>query len=118
MTQKKAIEPSSWSEFLTDFSKRNRGRRARFEIFGVQGSVSEETREGVFESASINGRVVKIDRSYDDDGTLRTMTDDLHDVHGIEVQFDVDNTEDTIEFTDHNGDMTVLHFESNIDGDS
>lgn len=118
MTVKKLIEPSTWPEFLAAFSKRNRGRRARFELFRRDGETAEEDQEGHFESAAVNGRVVKITRNYERLGQNRTMTDELHDTHGIEVQYDTDGSEDTIEFTDHKGNMTVLHFESLVDGDS
>lgn len=117
MTMKKIIEPSNWNEFLAEFSVRNRGRRARFEIFD-HGNAAEEQQEGHFEKAAINNRVVSITRSYESHGEVRSMTDDLHDTHGIEIQLDAEGNEDTIEFSNHNGDMTVLHFESRIDGDS
>jgi len=118
MTVKKLIDPATWPEFLAEFSGRNRGRRARFELFRRDGSVAEEDQEGHFEGATVDGRVVRVERVYERLGESRTMTDDLHDTHGIEVQYDTDGSEDTIEFTDHKGDMTVLHFESLVDGDS
>ena len=118
MTVKKLIDPATWPEFLAAFSERNRGRRALFELFRRDGVVAEVERDGNFYGISLNGRVVTINRIYDDDGENKVMADELHDTHGIEVQYDTDNSEDTIEFTDHKGDMTVLHFESLVDGDS
>jgi hypothetical protein len=118
VTVKKLIEPSTWAEYLADFSARNKGRRARFELFRRDGEVAEEGREGVFDGLSVDGRVVTVNRTYDDHGQTKSMSDELHDTHGIEVQYDTDNSEDTIEFTDHKGNMTVLHFESRVDGDS
>jgi hypothetical protein len=118
MTVKKLIDPATWPKFLADFSERNRGRRARFELFRRDGEIAEEEREGHFEGVTIDGRVVTIKRIYERLGEGRTMVDDLHDTHGIEVQYDTDGSEDTIEFMDHKGDMTVLHFESLVDGDS
>jgi hypothetical protein len=118
MTVKKLIEPAAWPEFLAEFSERNRGRRARFELFRRDGAVAEEDQEGNFEDVSVDGRVVKVKRSYNRLGESRVMTDELHDTHGIQVQYDTDNSEETIEFTDHKGNMTVLHFESLVDGDS
>lgn len=114
---KTIIDSAEWQEFLSDFSNRNRGRRARFEIFD-RGSSAEEQQEGHFESASIDGRVVTITRTYESQGEKRSMNDELHDIHGIEIQLDADGSENTIEFSNHNGDMTVLHFESMVDGDS
>ena len=118
MTVKKLIEPTTWPEFLAEFSERNRGRRARFELFRRDGETAEEGQEGHFEGIAVDGRVVTVNRTYDRLGQNRLMTDELRDTHGIEVQYDTDGTEDTIEFTDHKGDMTVLHFESRVDGDS
>jgi len=118
MTVKKMIDPATWPEFFAAFSERNKGRRARFELFRRDGAVAEESREGRFDGARVDGRVVTVKRGYETPGGDRTMSDDLHDTHGIEVQYDTDGSEDTIEFTDHKGDMTVLHFESLVDGDS
>lgn len=117
MTQKATIEPSNWLDFLSDFTDRNRGRRARFEIFRP-GTSAEEQQEGHFETATINDNVVTIQRSYESHGEQKIMSDDITDVHGIVVQLDTDGSEDTLEFTDHNGDLTVLHFESLVDGGS
>ena len=118
MTVKKLIDPATWPEFLAEFSARNKGRRARFELFRRDGEVAEEEREGNFTVISATGRVVTVERTHDEHGEARRMSDEIHDTHGIEVQYDTDGSEDTIEFTDHRGDMTVLHFQSLVDGDS
>lgn len=117
MTQKATIDPATWLDFLSEFTERNRGRRARFEIFRT-GSSTEEQQEGHFETATISDDVVTIQRSYESQGEQKIMSDDVKDVHGITVQLDTDGSEDTIEFTNLNGDLTVLHFESLVDGDS
>lgn len=117
LNMKKTIDPAEWNQFLSEFSARNRGRRARFEIFGG-GGVSEEQQEGRFEAADLNGRTASVTRSYEDHGEQRSMVDEIHDIHGIEVQLDAEGGEDTIGFSNHNGETTVLHFESLIDGDS
>ncbi|MBX3242942.1 MAG: hypothetical protein KF685_00555 [Acidobacteria bacterium] len=118
MTQKSTVEPSTWNDFLTEFSERNKGRRARFELFGQGGSVREESQEGHFEKATLGGRTVTVIRSYESQGIKKSMEDEIKDVHGVEVQFDTDGSEDTIEFMNHNGDKTVLRFESLVDGSS
>lgn len=118
MTQKNTIDPAGWGDFLQDFSERNRGRRARFDLFERSGRTAEEQQEGVFESATLEDRHVTVVRGYEDRGEAKTMTDEIKDVHGIAVQLDTDGSESTIEFLNHNGDMTQLHFESNVDGDS
>lgn len=118
MTQKNTIDPAEWEGFLTEFNARNRGRRARFDIFLSNGGTREEQQEGVFESASFSDRHVTVVRSYEENGEAKTMTDEIKDVHGVVVQLDTDGSEATIEFTNHNGDLTQLHFESKVDGDS
>ena len=114
----KSIDPAEWSEFLSEFSERNRGRRARFELFSRGGDVGEEEQEGVFESASIAKSVVTIMRTDNTEGKNESMADEIPNIHGIAVQYDSDNSENTIELTNDKGDMTVLHFESRVDGDS
>ena len=118
MSITKQIEPQNWDSFLEDFSARNKGRRARFELFHHAGDVKEEEQEAHFESATVDGRVVTVKRTDTSGRAPRELTIDLHDTHGIAVQYDTDESEDTLEFTNHKGDMTVLHFESKIDGDS
>ena len=118
MTQRSTVEPSAWNEFLADFSERNNGRRARFELFGQGGSVKEESQEGHFEKASLTGRTVTIVRTYESHGMTKTMTDEIKDTHGIQIQHDAEGGEETLEFMNHNGDKTVLRFESLIDGAS
>jgi hypothetical protein len=113
----KTIDPQEWAEFLTDFSTRNRGRRARFEAFSRQG-VAEEDEEAVFEKIAIEKDVVTVTRTNRSASSDSAITDDVSGVHGISVQYDTDNSENTLEFMNTNGDMTVLHFESKVDGDS
>ena len=112
--QKKTIEPSEWDTFLSGFSDRNTGRRARFEAF-TSGGVAEEDEEASFQSVSIENNVVTVDRDTAKGGPI---ADRIDDVRGIAVQFDSDESENTIEFMDANGDVTVLHFESMVDGES
>ena len=114
----KLIEPSEWDRFLSEFSERNRGRRARFELFSREGDVGEEDQEGVFESASVKNGVVTIKRLDNTEVENETMSDDIPNIHGISIQYDSDQSENTIELTNDKGDMTVLHFESRVDGDS
>lgn len=114
----KQIEPNNWSSFLEDFSARNKGRRARFELFHHAGGVKEEEQEAHFEGASVNGRVVTVKRTDTSGKQPVAMSLDIRDIHGIAVQADTEGSEDTLEFTNHKGDMTVLHFESKVDGDS
>ncbi len=118
MTERRIIEPSEWEAFLAEFSERNRGRRARFDLFEQSGQTEEESAEGVFERAALNGHRVTVERSYEAASGRRFENDEIKDVHGITVQYDTDGSENTMEFMNHDGDMTQLHFESLVDGDS
>lgn len=114
----KQIDPRDWTTFLEDFSERNKGRRARFELFHRDGDVREEEQDAHFEGAALNGRTVSVRRTDRSGGEPVDLALDVSDTHGIAVQYDTDGSEDTLEFTNHQGDMTVLHFQSKVDGDS
>lgn len=118
MTMINQIEPQEWATFLAGFTTRNRGRGARFELFGPKGGLKEEEREATFESITVDGHVVTVVRSYVSGGTGRSMTDELKNVRGISVQYDTDHSEDMLEFTDDRNAMTTLHFASRVDGNS
>jgi len=117
MTMISVVDPQEWSTFLNGFTERNRGRRARFEIFS-RGNSSEEQQEGHFEHISIDGHTVTVKRTYTAQGRESVMTDELNNVRGISVQYDTDKSEDMLEFADGEGNLTTLHFESHVDGDS
>ncbi len=117
MTMIKAIEPQEWETFLNAFTTRNHGRRARFEIFS-QGDFAEEEQEAYFESVSIDGSIVTVKRTYTKHEQLKTMTDELKGIRGVAIQYDTDNSEDMLEFTNDKNDLTTLHFESRVDGNS
>jgi hypothetical protein len=118
MTMISIVEPSEWEKFLSDFTENNCGRRARFEIFGPNGSFKEEAQEGNFQSISISGNTVTVVRNYEKHGSLAMMKDELKNVRGISAQYDTDNSIDMLEFADEKGGMTTLHFESKVDGNS
>jgi hypothetical protein len=117
MTMIKAVEPQEWGTFLSAFSGRNRRRPARFEVFS-SGSFKEEVQEGRFENISIDGSTVTVKRRYKKHDQDAEMTDELKNIRGISIQYDTDNSEDMLEFTDNRGELTTLHFESKVDGDS
>jgi len=114
----KVIEPQDWHSFLGDFSERNRGRRARFEIYGRSGDFDEEVQEGTFQSLSIVDHTAKVVRTYEKHGREETMADHIENVRGLSVQYDSNKNEDVLEMINSNGDLTALHFESLIDGNS
>jgi hypothetical protein len=113
----KPIEPANWNEFLADFSGRNRGRRARFELF-TDGSVREEDEEAVFERIAVDKDLVTVTRMNRSTAKPSEIGAEVTGVQGIAVQYDTDDSENTLQFTDARGNMTVLHFESMIDGES
>ncbi len=115
MTMIKQVEPREWATFLNAFTERNKGRRARFEIFS-HGDFAEEEQEGYFESVSIEGNVATIKRSYAKQQEKAQMTDELANIRGVSVQYDTDNSEDMLEFTNDNNELTTLRFESRVDG--
>jgi hypothetical protein len=117
MTMIKAVEPQEWATFLNAFTERNRGRRVRFEIFS-HGDFAEEEQEAHLESIAIDGSTVIVKRTYENHRQQATMTDTLENIRGISVQYDTDNSEDMLEFTNDRNELTTLHFESLVDGDS
>jgi hypothetical protein len=112
------IDPANWSKYLSDFSERNRGRRARFELFRRDGEIAEEEQEGSFDSISLDDEAVVIVRIDKSKRSETEMRDRIPNVHGISVQLDADGSDNTLEFTNERGDLTILHFESTVDGDS
>jgi len=94
----KAIESSEWETFLNAFTQRNRGRRARFRDIQPRRFCRRGT-GGHLESVSADDHTVTVKRSYDKHGEQATMSDELENIRGISVQYDVDNSEDVLEFT-------------------
>ena len=113
-----AIEPKEWPAFLSAFSNRNRGRRARFEVFGPRGSVGEEVQEAKFKSALIDNNAVTVTRIDNTKAKEIVMNDAFPNIRGVAVQYDTDGSEVMLELTNDKGVMTALHFESMVDGDS
>jgi len=115
----KAIEPNDWGDFLEEFSKRNKERRARFYIFFASGETLEEEEEGRFKSATLsrNGDKTKV---VVERGTTEgeTMTDPIENVRGVAVQYETDGSENILEITDGKNTLFSLRFESKLDGDS
>jgi len=115
-------DPAQWGEFLADFGRRNRFRRARFETFG-RGSVLEEEQEAHLENikvalTGIDAPRVTVTRI--DNSTARPieMVTTIKRVRRLSPQFDVDNSEDGLEIEDEDGVLTLLRLESEIDGAS
>ncbi len=116
---RKIIIPDKWGNFLKEFSKRNRERRARFQIF-INGEMNEEEQEAHLENVSLEKRngenqidVVRIDKA---DEKNEKMTDTIKNVHGIVVQYETDGSENVLELRDDRGKLTSLRFESKLDG--
>jgi hypothetical protein len=110
------VEPQEWETFLYAFTRRNHGRRARFEIFGPKGGFKEEEQEGNFASISLEKNKITVTRHYEKNGGQQAMVDELINVRGISVQYDTDKSVNVLEFADDKGGKTMLHFESKVDG--
>lgn len=117
---KKTIKPDEWENFLSEFSARNKDRRARFDVFRKDGTVQEESQE--LRLADINLKqsgerhsveIIRIDRT---EGEAEKQRETVTNVRGIAVQFDVDGSEDALEITDDQNTLIMLRFESNVDG--
>ena len=119
---KVAVEPANWKEFLQEFSTRNYNRRARFDIFRINGKVQEEGREAHLEDVSLkmdgdtrNIEVIRIDRS---NAHADKIKDTIASVVGVAVQYDTDRSEDALEITDNENSLISLRLESKVDGAS
>ncbi len=117
----KQIEPSNWEEFLSEFSTRNNDRRARFEVFRG-GNVEEENQEAHLEEVSLkrygnktNVEFIRINRA---DKNADKIRNEVTNVRGISVQYDVDGSEDVLEITDDQNSLISLRLESKVDGNS
>lgn len=115
----KAIEPNNWQDFLKEFSTRNKNRRARFQVF-IGGEANEEEREARFERAALKRLkdetqivVTRIDHS---ERKAERMVDALSDVRRLAVQYEKDGSENILEIINKRGDLTLLRFESMLDG--
>ncbi len=115
----KAIEPNDWEKFLTEFSARNKERRARFYIFFASGETLEEEEEGRFKGASLSksdGKTQVVVERGTTEGDQ--MSDPIENVRGVAVQYEVDGSENILEITDGKNTLFSLRFESKLDGDS
>jgi hypothetical protein len=115
MTMIRTIEPQNWDAFLNEFTERNRGRRARYEVFSG-GDIIEEDEEAHLESISINDGSVTVKRTYEMHGEPAETKVDLENIRGISVQYDTDNSEDMLEFTNERNELVTLRLESRVDG--
>ncbi len=119
---KLVVEPSKWREFLADFSMRNYNRRARFDVFRVNGRVEEEEKEARLEDISVKKgdkrnyiEVIRIDRSEKNADKIKDV---IKNVIGVAVQYDTDGSEDALEITDEENTLISLRLESRVDGAS
>lgn len=112
-----------WMRLLEEFSDRNRGRRARLETFDRTG-VREEMQEAVFQSISADeGRsgggarltIRREDHSTTEPELLETT---IERVRRLAPQYDNDGSEQALEIEDDQRVLTILRFESKIDGAS
>lgn len=117
---KKIVKPEHWKEFLKEFSLRNNNRRARFNVFRADGAYNEEDEEAHLEDVRLNDdgeekniEVIRIVRAHTDAAKIK---DEITNVRGLAVQYDVDGSEDALEITDEQNSLVMLRFESKVDG--
>ncbi len=117
---RKGIAKADWEKFLSEFSARNKNRRARFDIFFASGETVEEAEEGRLESVSLgeNESQIVVKRADNSEGENELMTDALDDVRRVSVQFETDGSENILEITDAKDTLFSLRLESKIDGNS
>ena len=115
-----AVSAENWEEFLKEFVKRNKDRRARFDVYKEDGEIEEEGQEAHLENIILqsdgdtkNVEVVRIDLG---DAEAEKISVSITDVRGIRVQYDTDGSEDVLEFIDDQNTLISLRFESNVDG--
>ncbi len=118
----KMIEPNNWENFLQEFSKRNRERRARFNVFFSSGETVEEGEEGHFKNVLLNKKgnktQVVVERVDQNETEEKTMSDAIENVRGVAVQYETDGSENILEITDEKNTLFSLRFESRLDGNS
>ena len=119
---RKGIAASEWKEFLSDFAIRNNDRRARFDVFESDGTVTEEGAELHLEDITVKSEnnshtieIIRIDRSDANADKNRAV---VTDVRGVTVQYDTDGSEDALEITDKQNNLISLRLESKVDGNS
>ncbi len=121
MSEIKRIEPHNWADFLQDFSTRNYGRRARFQLFKGR-EAEEETREANLEEVLLkeegNSNTVVVTRIVRGGKADHKTHDTITRVRGIVVQYDTDNSEDALQITDSENELIMLRMESKVDGAS
>lgn len=115
---RKLIAPDEWESFLEDFAKRNKDRRARFDVFRKDGTVEEENQEAHIEEINFTKNdktveVVRIDRTENKNEEVKNQ---ITNVKSIFVQYDTDDSEDAIEFLDNQDSLISLRMESKVDG--
>jgi hypothetical protein len=119
---RRAIAPNEWTKFLSEFSERNKNRRARFDIFFASGETVEEGEEGKLESISLNkdgnNTQIVVKRADNTESENETMTDTLENVRGVVVQYETDRSENALEITDAKNTLFSLRLESKLDGNS
>jgi|GEM_PF-902286 len=114
------IEPMNWGEFLNEFAMRNYNRRARFDVYRVNGDVEEEEKEARLEGLALrdggkrkNIEVIRIDRSEKHADKIKDI---IPNVIGVAVQYDTDGSEGALEITDSENTLISLRLESRVDG--
>ncbi len=115
-------DKNKWNDFLAEFSRRNRMRRARLEFFDQQQAI-EENQEAQLERVVVdltanNAPLVIITRI--DNSTLepQVIVNSIPNVQRINSQLDTDSSDSGLEIESKNNVLTILRMESMVDGAS
>ena len=115
----KLADKNKWNDFLTEFSRRNRMRRARLEFFNQQ-QVVEENQEAQLERIAVdlselNAPLVIITRVDNSTMEPQVIVNSIPNVERINAQLDTDKSESALEIESKNRVLTILRMESMVD---
>lgn len=115
-------DQTKWPDFLAEFSRRNRGRRARFERFDGRG-VAEEQEEARLENITVEmigndaPRIIVTRHDISTTSPSEWVTT-IPQVQRISPQLDIVNSEAGLEIEDRHAVLVLLRLESLVDGAS
>lgn len=120
---RKNIKPSSWQANLSDFSERNKLRATRLEVFGRAKEVESDfwLEDGLLlagialERDSVHGPSLEIMLQVPTVPTRNHMTHTITGVKRVGLET-VDGRDEALEIEDREGSVTIMHFESEVQG--
>jgi hypothetical protein len=108
------IEREAWTSYLTEFSERNKSRPTWLQVFGEAGAQSEERGLPLMgisiEDRGADAPRIQIMLGGHDAIESRHLTHMISDVERVTLQLGNDGRDDAIEFTDKQGEASLLIF--------